>query len=650
MTKHLVILWLMTVASRAALPSPDFVRDVKPLLTQFCVPCHGEKKKAGLDLRPYADAAAARNAPDVFTKVLRNLEAYEMPPEDRPQPKPAQRKLIARWIETEILRCDCNHPDPGRVTIRRLNRVEYNNTIRDLVGVDFHPADDFPADEVGYGFDNIGDVLSVSPLLLEKYLTAAEKILDAAVFPLPFRRGEGKGEGLLQNPPTTGSLPLTPALSPSAGETENHQPAADSRHERAQKIIQPFARRAYRRPVTAEETQRLMKLFDTLDQGGSDFETSVKRTLQAVLVSPNFLFRGELQAQPNNAKAIAPVDEFALASRLSYFLWSTLPDDELFALAEKGRLRKNLEAQVRRMLHDSKARALTDNFAGQWLQIRNLASAAPDPSAFPNFDEPLRQAMASETELFFEDIRRGDRSVLEFVNADYTFLNERLAGHYGITGVEGAEFRRVSLRGSRRGGVLTQASVLTVTSIPTRTSPVKRGKWVLDNILGTPPPPPPPNVPPFPEGRSAATNTTMRQRTEQHRADPVCASCHARMDPIGFGMENFDAVGAWREKEGELPIDAAGRLASGESFRSPEELKKILATMQREQFIRCLSGKLLTYALGRGLEPYDRCALDEITKAAQRGQLRFSSLVLGVVNSTPFQNRRGDGKRLASTE
>ena len=629
-TRSLATLWLTAMVAHAATPgAPDFVRDIKPLLTQFCVPCHGEKKKAGLDLRIYTDHAAARSAPDVFTKVLRNLEAHEMPPEGRPQPKSAQRKLITRWVEAEILGCDCNHPDPGRVTIRRLNRVEYNNTIRDLVGVDFHPADDFPADDVGYGFDNIGDVLSLSPLLLEKYLTAAEKILDAAIVP---------------------TAAGTNAASPGQQRIFIRQPAGDSQREAAREIIEHFARRAYRRPVTQDETRRLMKFFEAADAGGNSFETSVKRTLQAVLVSPHFLFRGELQTQPDNAKASSPVDEFALASRLSYFLWSSMPDDELFTMAGNGRLHKQLNAQVRRMLLDPKARALTDNFAGQWLQIRNLASAAPDPKEFPNFDEPLRQAMESETEMFFEDIVRRDRSVLEFLNADYTFLNERLAGHYGISSVKGDQFRRVNLGDPRRGGVLSQASMLTVTSIPTRTSPVKRGKWVLENILGTPPPPPPPNVPPFPEGREAAAHATLRQRMEQHRADPICSSCHARMDPIGFGFENFDAVGAWREKDGELSIDAAGRLASGESFRGPEELKKILATTQREQFIRCLAGKLLTYALGRGLEPYDRCALAEITTAAQAGRFRFSSLVLGVVKSTPFQSRRGEGNRLANAD
>ena len=614
-------------ANAAPPPTPDFATDIKPLLTRYCYPCHGEKKKGGLDLRTYGDAAATRRAPEVFKKVLRNLEAHEMPPEERPQPTPAQRALITHWIEVEILGCDCAHPDPGRVTLRRLNRVEYNNTIRDLVGVTFHPADDFPADDVGYGFDNIGDVLSLSPLLLEKYLAAAEKILDAAI---------------VATPTDTNALP------------ESHRriffrpTTAETQSETARAILERFTRLAYRRPVRADEIARLMKLFDSVRMSRNEFESAIKVTLQAVLVSPHFLFRGDGQLPIGNAGAIHPVDDFAFASRLSYFLWSSMPDEELFALAGRGKLRKNLDAQVRRMLCDLKARALTDNFDGQWLQLRNLAAVAPDPKVFPTFDEPLRQAMTKETELFFEEIVRGNRSVLDFLEADYTFLNERLARHYGLAGIQGDDFRRVNLKRGQRGGVLTQASMLTVTSHATRTSPVKRGKWVLENILGTPPPPPPPDVPIFPEDAQSASSGTLRQRMERHRTDPTCASCHARMDPIGFGLENFDAIGAWREQEGDFPIDATGQLAGGGSFNSPRELKTMLSTTQREQFVRCFAKKLLTYALGRGLVDHDRCAVDEIAKAARSEHWRFSCFVLGVVKSAPFGNRRGEGERLAA--
>jgi hypothetical protein len=319
-----------------------------------------------------------------------------------------------------------------------------------------------------------------------------------------------------------------------------------------------------------------------------------------------------------------------------------MPDDELFALAERGKLRKTLDAQVRRMLKDPRARALVENFAGQWLQIRNLKLIAPDTVQFPEFDDSLRAAMERETQLFFEAIMKEDRSVLDFLDSDYTFVNERLARLYGIAGVGGEQFQRVSLKGSQRGGLLTQASILTITSNPTRTSPVKRGKWILENILGTPPPPPPPDVPELKEGKEAVLSGTLRQRMEQHRANTLCASCHARMDPIGFGFENFDGIGAWREKDGSFPIDPAGKLVSGETFQGPGDLKQILLNRKKEEFLRCLSDRLLTYSLGRGLEYYDRNAVDQIQGEKQM----FSSLILGVVKSAPFQMRGEEEKDL----
>jgi len=344
---------------------------------------------------------------------------------------------------------------------------------------------------------------------------------------------------------------------------------------------------------------------------------------------------------------VRPVDEFALASRLSYFLWSSLPDDELFALAEGKALRKNLEQQVKRMLKDPKAKAFVDNFAGQWLQIRNLKLAAPDKKLFPEFDDNLRAAMAKETELFFTDIVRQDRSVLEFLDANFTFINERLARLYGIQGVHGDDFLRVSLKGTHRGGLLTQASILTVTSTPTRTSPVKRGKWVLENILGAPPPPPPPDVPELKDGKEAALTGTLRQRMEQHRQNPMCAACHARMDPIGFGLENFNGIGEWRQKEGDFSIDPAGRLVSGETFNGPDDLRTILMKRKRDDFVHCLTEKMLTYALGRGLEYYDKCAVDQITKRLAKGRYKFSTLISEIVKCTPFEMRRGEEEQLA---
>jgi len=412
--------------------------------------------------------------------------------------------------------------------------------------------------------------------------------------------------------------------------------------EYAREILAHFATLAYRRPAKSDEVDRLVKFVQLATKQGDSFERGVQLALQAVLVSPHFLFRGELQPEPNNPKAVHPVNEYALASRLSYFLWSSMPDDELFALAAKGKLRRSLDGQVKRMLKNPKSRALVDNFAGQWLQLRNLRIATPDAKTFPDYDDSLRAAMQKETETFFENIIRDDRSVLDFLDANYTFVNERLAKHYGIKSVKGDEFKRVSLKGTGRAGVLTQGAILTLTSNPTRTSPVKRGKYVLENILGTPPPPPPPDVP---ELKEAKLTGTLRQRMEQHRENPSCASCHARMDPIGFGFENFDGIGAWRQKDGDAAIDPAGQLVSGESFKGSGDLALILAKSKRDEFVRCLSEKMLTYALGRGLEFYDKCALDQMTEGLAKRRYRFSSLITEVVKSVPFQNRRGEADK-----
>jgi len=595
----------------------DFDRDVKPLLNDYCVGCHGEKKKGGLDFRIYTNEALALQDRAVFEKVLAKLEAHEMPPENKPQPSVPQREMLTNWVISCFFQCDCNHPDPGRVTIRRLNRVEYNNTIRDLVGVDFQPAADFPADDSGYGFDNIGDVLSVSPVLLEKYLAAAEKIMNSAF--------EKHG--------STNSTAYQRLIAPGGNR--------EKKIARARPIIANFATRAFRRPVTTQEQKRLLALFKSMDEQAEPFDSAIKLVLEAVLISPQFLFRGDVQTEPDNSKSIHAVDEYALASRLSYFLWSSMPDDELFAQAARGSLRRNLDAQVRRMLKSEKSHALVDNFAGQWLQLRNLKIVSPDRKQFPAFNDKLREAMENETELFFESIWRENRSVLDFIDADYTFLNDGLAKLYGITGVEGDQFRRVSLAGTRRGGLLTQASIMTITSNPTRTSPVKRGKWVLENILGAPPPPPPPNVPELKEGKEALSGS-LRHRMEQHRSDPNCASCHARMDPIGFGLENFDAIGHWRDKEEDFEIDPSGKLISGESFNGPTELKTLLLMQKKDDFIRCLTEKTLTYALGRGLEYYDKCAVQQISKGLAKEHYKFSALILEIVKSTPFQMIRGE--------
>jgi hypothetical protein len=599
-------------AGKAA-PKASFTGDILPFVKKYCISCHGDRKPKGrLSLTKFQAPDSLDKDRQVWDKVWRKVQAREMPPSYR-RLRPSQPEIerISGFLEDELGRVDCTLPrDPGRVTIRRLNRVEYYNTVRDLAGIKFQPADDFPADDVGYGFDNIGDVLSMPTLLMEKYLAAAEAI----------------GEAAFKNPETRRRI-----LSPGAGATT---PAA------ARQILERFAGLAFRRPVTPGELDRLVGFVELAKKNGDSFETGIQLGLQAILVSPHFLFRVEIDREPNNPKAVHPVSDYELATRLSYFLWSSMPDEQLFGEAKQGTLRKNLEAQVRRMLKDPRAHALVDNFGGQWLQTRNLKTAAPDPNMFPTFTNELRADMLRETEMFFEAVVREDRSILDFLDADFTFLNERLARHYGIDGVKGDQLRRVRLTDGRRGGVLTQASILTITSNPTRTSPVKRGKWILENILGTPPPPPPPDAGELSDDKNAILSGSLRQRMEKHRRNPSCASCHQRMDPLGFGFENFDAIGAWRTKDGEFTIDPSGVLPGGKSFRGPSELKAILKSRDKE-FARCLTEKMLTYALGRGLEYYDKCVLDEIAADLAKKQYRFSSLVIDIVKSDPFQKRRG---------
>jgi hypothetical protein len=594
----------------------SFKGQVVPFVTKYCTRCHaGRKLKGGLNLAEVLDEGSLARELGLWKKVVQRVRAREMPPRG-PKPAPAEVESLTAFLEARLAKADCAlRQDPGRVVLRRLNRAEYDNTIRDLVGVRFRPAKDFPADEVGYGFDNIGDLQSVPPLLLEKYLAAAETIVREA-----FRDPKARARILIA--PLTGPDPTGAA----------------------RKIIGGFAERAFRRPVATPEVDRLVRLVEAARKDGDTLETGLRLALEAVLVSPHFLFRVEADPGPAESRAARPVSEFELATRLSYFLWSSMPDEELFRQAAQKTLRKNLDVQIRRMLRDPKALALVENFGGQWLQTRNLQNAAPNPTQFPGFTPRLRDDMRRETELFFAAIVREDRSVLDFLDADFTYVNERLARHYGIPGVRGDDFRRVRLPGGPRGGVLTQASVLTVTSNPTRTSPVKRGKWILENILGEPPPPPPPDAGELSDDKKEVLSGSLRQRMEKHRAKPMCASCHRRMDPLGFGLENFDAVGTWRARDGKFAVDASGTLPDGKSFRGPRELKAILR-MMKDKFARCLTDKLLTYALGRGLEYADGCAVERIARDLAGRQYRFTSLVLGVVHSDPFQLRRGKAKR-----
>jgi hypothetical protein len=611
----LLVCWPAPTHAAPSPAKPDFAKDVAPLISRYCSRCHGPTKpRGGVTLTTFTDEASVLKKRSVWEQVGDNLRSGDMPPPGRPRPTAKELDTLNAWLDAVIFRTDCTgRQDPGNVTIHRLNRAEYNNTIRDLVGINFQPANDFPQDDIGYGFDNIGDVLSLPPLLMEKYVAAAEQIVEKA-----FASPEARKRIFIVT-------------------TQNE--------ESAKQILKTFADRAYRRPVREDELRRLLRFVEMAEKNRDGFETGIGLALQAVLVSPHFLFRVEFDRRPDNPKSIHPINSYELASRLSYFLWSSMPDDELFELARKKTLSEPdvLEKQVRRILKDPRSRALVDNFAGQWLQLRNLKDFKPEPDLFPAFDDKLRSAMLQETELFFENAVREDRSILDFIDADYTFVNERLAKHYGLPGVKGEQFRRVSLTGTPRGGILTQAAVLSVSSNPTRTSPVKRGKWILENILGTPPPPPPAGVEELKEDKESVLSGTLRQRMEQHRANPNCATCHQRMDPLGFGFENFDAIGAWRSREGKHAIDPSGTLPGGETFKGPTELRAILKK-RPDAFARCLAEKLLTYALGRGVERYDRCALDNIVQGAAKDHYKFSRLVIGVVQSDPFLKRRGKGE------
>ncbi len=618
---RVVLFVSLAPACRAAEPAgqASFARDVAPLVAKYCARCHGTvKPKGGVSLVKDVDDSAVLKNRDLWVKVADNLRSGDMPPAGAKRPTAAEMEAWNRWLDAVVLKGECTGPaDPGRVTIRRLNRAEYNNTIRDLVGIKFQPAKDFPSDDVGYGFDSIGDVLSLPPLLMEKYLAAAEKIVDEAF--------------------------KTPELRRRLLPRDGRERGAHYQN------LKQFATRAWRRPATDEETRRLMRFVQLAREQGDNPTVGVRMALQAVLVSPHFLFRVELddRAKPGAdhralTQAGSPINSWELASRLSYFLWSSMPDDELFKLARENKLREPgvIESQVKRMLRDPKARALADNFASQWLNIRGLAGFSPDPKRFPTFTAELRQDMLRETEMFFLNVLREERGILDFLDADYTFVNERLARHYGLAGVKGVSFRKVSLAGTPRGGLLTHASVLAVTSNPTRTSPVKRGKWILENILGTPPPPPPPDVDELKEDGEA--KGTLRQQMEIHRKNPTCAACHQRMDPLGFGFENFDAIGAWRTREGRHEIDAGGVLPDGSTFKGPTELRKILLK-KKDHFASCLTDKLLTYSLGRGTERSDRCTIEAIVKKIAKDDYKFTSLIVEIVKSDPFQKRRARG-------
>ncbi|MEP4079118.1 DUF1592 domain-containing protein [Haloferula sp.] len=749
-----------------------YAKEIEPLLDIYCYSCHGDgSSKGDFEMDEFGDLDAHLDDLDHWLPVWRNIRSQIMPPSDEDQLTLAEKKTLLTWIEQRVFKLDPENPDPGRVTIRRLNRTEYQNVMHDLLGIWFVAAERFPPDDSGYGFDNNGDVLSISPLLMEKYIAAAEEVVAMA---LP------EGEGL-QDPKQTlgperfvepddpketgrwmlfkenetieampkidwdgeydvvleysiqgasmatdhqaqmtvrvgeqvlgeaemswdqrkvirlerrmklekGEVPVSIFVKenrpPSEGEEElalvvgklviegprdgsqrkrswryhgifGNKPAPVGEKEqrvRAREILGKFATRVFRRPVEERTLDRLVELAMVVTTSKeSGFEDGIRKGLVACLCSPRFLFRAEVQPDPNDPGRVVSVDEFALASRLSFFLWESMPDEELMRLAAEGKLRENLRAQVDRMLADDKSERMVKSFVGQWLQARDVTTLAFDlgrimrmnrKSAEMVFNYDVRAAMQRETELYFEYILRENRPVEELVSSDYTFLNEPLADYYGVDGVRGDEFVKVDLSDQpERGGVLTQGTYLVVTSNPTRTSPVKRGQFVLENILGTPAPPPPPDVPELEEPeRRDSDQPTMREMIEVHRDNPDCRGCHARMDPIGLGLENFDAVGRYRATDFGKDIDAAGVLVTGEGFADIGELKKILAGSRRQDVYRCVSEKLLTYAIGRGVEYFDAPTIDSLVKRLEEDGGGLRDLVIGVVESAPFQKRRG---------
>ncbi len=749
-------------APRARSQAPteeEFQAVTESLLFNTCGECHNSfEVAADIDLTAGLTVESLSKDRDLWDLILDKLKSREMPPIDVPRPDAEIDALIA-FLEAEFERADALvPPDPGRVTARRLNRAEYTNTIRDLLAVEFRADRNFPTDDSGEGFDNIGEILTISPVLMENYLDAAERISASTIAadPLPkpieveyslrFKNLRRLNPSLVEathridfdaeyqlriglpGERPVGSAPATlgiwvdgrlahsmPVKTEPSGlvyfnpysEEAVRLPlsegthtirlgfiddpyvgtlaAADIYRDKVNKwigsvtIVGPFAaegvkasrqlvlvcdpatgvacvdriltnlaRRAYRRPVSADEVAGLRRFVTMAQAEGQSAEKGIELALQAILVSPHFLFRIERDRHPGNPTLAHRLSDVELASRLSYFLWNSMPDEPLLALAERGELNKPavLDAQVKRMLEDPKSFALAENFAGQWLEIRNLDSIKPDPERFPAWGPDLREAMKTETQMFFNAILRENRPIVEFLNARYTFLNEFLAGYYGIEGVSGAEFRRVNLTTDQRGGVLSQGSVLSVSSYPTRTSVVIRGKYILQNILGSPLPPPPPDVPALDEdalGKSAS----LRQQMEKHRSNAVCRSCHSRMDPLGFGLENYDAVGKWRTADGSFPVDSSGVLPSGKSFSNPAEMRQILSEML-PQFSRALTEKMLTYALGRGLERYDRRTVADITRRLAASDYGLQTLVVEVVRSLPFQSRRAEAVQAAA--
>lgn len=819
----LAILLAASLSRAAPLEGTHFEQRVLPLLKSYCFDCHGNGSKEGnLTLDQFATTDGALQDRPLWWKVLKNLRAGVMPPAGEKRPTKEELETIADWIKFGAFGIDPENPDPGRIGVRRLNRREYDNTVDDLLGIKFDAAIVFPPDDSGYGFDNVGDALSFSPLLMEKYLRAAQTIIDQTVPKVTwitpqqeftgrdFQNEEGTQTGdrlsskkpahvkrsiQIDEPGTYDihltvrlhgtfdfdpsrytitftsdgqerskheygwdenkpfryqftenwqkgnhelAFELTPLPAPPKAEEQydggfNRDPtdarfevnsvriegprgttrlvhprnyasffsreqppeSPGERRQYAAEILRKFATRAFRSPVEPATIERLVNLAESVyQQRDKTFEAGVAHSLAAILASPRFLFRLESVGRQSESAPFSLIDEYALASRLSYFLWSTMPDEELFRLAESGELRKELPRQVQRMMRDDRAGEFVRNFAGQWLRTRDVTQVSIDPlvvlgyqeeyeklreqflsrrrtgqgfrrsttrtpeeEAFrkrfgelreisDRFNDDMKRAMRRETEMCVEYVVQEDRSLLELLDCDYTFVNEKLAGLYEIPDVRGSEMRRVKLpAGNPRGGILTHASMLLVTSNPTRTSPVKRGLFVLENILGTPSPPPPAGVPDLEESakKFSGREPPLRELLAAHRESALCSSCHSRMDPLGIALENFNALGMWRNQEKQQPIDASGQLITGESFQDVRDLKKILRERHAADFYRCVTEKMLTYALGRGLEATDEHTLDLIVHRLTENNGKFSALIQGVIESAPFQKQRQPG-------
>lgn len=747
-----------------------FERQIAPLLATYCYDCHGYGgDDGGVALDTPDDLVARLSDRDKWERAYRNVRAQLMPPRDADQPPFEERQTLLRWIERAVFNVDANRPDPGRLPPRRLNRVQYRYTIKDLFGVDYDTAEHFPPDDTGYGFDTVGEVLSLSPLLVEKYFLAAEQVARQATPvdgpEIPVRRLAGRelisedgqaraswasfekpvvlrkgfyvthpgrrhvrvdmhvagsmeattnsarlrllidGESVAgqalgwdyrnsiplsaevqlsrgsheialeltpESPPAEGEHPLRLAVrfiqlrGPLDGSRREYgwryrrwfspQPAPpdrEGRREYARGVLRPLAERAYRRPVDEATIDRLVDLALTVDaRPNTRFEEGVAQALAAVLASPRFLLRVD-QPDPEESPdtEFARVDQHSLATRLSYFLWCSTPDERLLTLANEGKLRAQLHDEVERMLDDSRSGRMVEEFVGQWLRTRDTLAVHLDPArvlggsrkkANERFTGTVRHAMKRETELLFEHVLRENRDATEMLTANYTFVNEPLAKLYGLAGVKGRRFRRVPLpAASHRRGVLTHGSLLVVTSNPTRTSPVKRGMFVLDNLLGAPPPPPPPDVPELDEAAEhLGAGATTRELMELHRADPTCAACHERMDPLGLALENYNALGMYRDQEQGQPIDASGRLTTGERFASAVELAGVLATQRRKDYLRCLTEKMFTFAVGRGVAYYDSAEINRIAAELASDHGRIRTLVHAIVDAAAFQKMR----------